>query len=103
MTQGGVYRLGINRARREVVVAHRKGVGGLVAHRDGGLVVTGRNVAQKAVDRTTMVVIQTAAPGRLSVRASCRVCGAPRSGVGCRAVAPGGAWRVKRARMTCRR
>jgi sugar lactone lactonase YvrE len=61
MTQGGVYRLGISRARREVVVAHRKGVGGLVAHRDGGLVVTGRNVAQKAVDGTTTVVMQTAA------------------------------------------
>ena len=61
MTQGGVFRLGTRHPRREVVVPHRKGVGGLVAHRDGGLVVAGRNVAHKAPDGTTTVIMQTAA------------------------------------------
>jgi gluconolactonase len=47
MTGGGVYRLASPGASPEVVVPHRKGIGGLVAHRDGGLVVAGRNVAHK--------------------------------------------------------
>jgi hypothetical protein len=38
VTGGGVYRDG------EVVVPTRRGVGGLVPHRDGGVVVTGRTV-----------------------------------------------------------
>lgn len=38
VTGGGVYRDG------EMVVAKRRGVGGLVPHRDGGVVVTGRTV-----------------------------------------------------------
>jgi len=38
VTGGGIYRDG------EVVVAKRRGVGGLVPHRDGGVVVTGRTV-----------------------------------------------------------
>jgi len=61
MIQGGVYRLAGSNPNPELVVAHRKGVGGLVAHRDGGLVVTGRNVANKAVDGTAKVIMHTAA------------------------------------------
>jgi sugar lactone lactonase YvrE len=61
MTQGGVYRVGGSRRQPEVVVAHRKGIGGLVAHRDGGLVVAGRNVAHKAADGTTTAIMHTAA------------------------------------------
>ena len=39
VTGGGVYRDG------DVVVPKRRGIGGLVPHRDGGVVVTGRTVA----------------------------------------------------------
>ena len=48
MTRGGVYRLADSGAAPEVVIPHRKGIGGLVAHAGGGLVVAGRNVAWKA-------------------------------------------------------
>jgi gluconolactonase len=49
MTIGGVYRLrpGDGERAPDVVIPHRKGIGGLVAHRDGGFVVSGRNVALK--------------------------------------------------------
>ena len=57
MTRGGVYRLAD--AGPEVVVPHRKAVGGLVAHADGGLVISGRNVAHKR-DGTTTVLLETA-------------------------------------------
>jgi gluconolactonase len=39
------------------VVEHRRGIGGVVRHRDGGVVVSGRNVAYKAPGRETAVLI----------------------------------------------
>jgi D-xylonolactonase len=59
MTGGGVYGYDGGDGRPEVVIAHRKGIGGLVAHRGGGLVVTGRNVAHKDADGTTTVILET--------------------------------------------
>jgi gluconolactonase len=59
MTGGGVYRYDGGDGRPEVVIAHRKGIGGLVAHRGGGLVVAGRNVAHKDADGTTTVILET--------------------------------------------
>jgi D-xylonolactonase len=59
MTGGGVYRYQGVDGRPEVVIAHRKGIGGLVAHRGGGLVVAGRNVAHKDADGTTTVILET--------------------------------------------
>jgi gluconolactonase len=50
MTRGGVFSLAEGSSHHEVVIAHRKGIGGLVAHRSGGLVVSGRNVSLKAGD-----------------------------------------------------
>jgi D-xylonolactonase len=59
MTGGGVYRYDGGDGRPEVVIAHRKGIGGLVAHRGGGLVVAGRNVAHKDANGTTTVILET--------------------------------------------
>jgi gluconolactonase len=55
MTLGGVYRLEAAGKEPEIVIPHRKGIGGLVAHRDGGLVVAGRNVAHKDGEHTGTV------------------------------------------------
>lgn len=60
MTRGGVYCGGRAGGSAELIIAHRKGIGGLVAHRDGGLVVTGRNVSVKGVDGETAVLLETA-------------------------------------------
>jgi gluconolactonase len=60
MTRGGVYRYTGAARGPEVVIAHRKGIGGLVAHGDSGLVIAGRNVAHKAPDGTTTVLLETA-------------------------------------------
>jgi len=43
VTQGGVYRLAPDGAR-STVVPKRRGIGGLVLHADGGVVVSGRDV-----------------------------------------------------------
>jgi xylono-1,5-lactonase len=43
VSQGGVHRLGINGVVG-IVVAKRRGVGGIVLHADGGVVITGRSV-----------------------------------------------------------
>jgi sugar lactone lactonase YvrE len=59
MTGGGVYRYDGAVGSPEVVIPHRKGIGGLVAHRSGGLVVAGRNVAHKGADGTTTVILAT--------------------------------------------
>ena len=59
MTGGGVYRYDGVDGRPDVVIPHRKGIGGLVAHRGGGLVVAGRNVAHKSADGTTTVILET--------------------------------------------
>jgi gluconolactonase len=53
---GGVYRFDPASGGTAVVIAHRKGIGGLVAHRDGGLVVAGRNVAHKNGEHTSTIL-----------------------------------------------
>jgi gluconolactonase len=59
MTHGGVFRLRPDSAGPETMIPHRKAIGGLVAHADGGLVISGRNVAVKAADGTTTVLLET--------------------------------------------
>ena len=63
MTAGGVYQLqvGGGPSEAELLIPHRKAIGGLVAHADGGFVISGRNVALKAVDGTTTVLLEAAA------------------------------------------
>jgi len=61
MTMGGVYRLPPGAASPETLIPHRKAIGGLVAHADGGFVVSGRNVSVKAPDGTTTVLLEAAA------------------------------------------
>jgi sugar lactone lactonase YvrE len=63
MTAGGVYRLPGGTGEAQVLVPYRKAIGGLVAHADGGLVVSGRNVSVKRGDATT--VLLEAAPDEL--------------------------------------
>ena len=54
---GGVYRLS-RRGEIETVVEHRRGIGGLALHEDGGLIVSGRNVAYKGpASRGTVVLL----------------------------------------------
>jgi gluconolactonase len=53
--QGGVYRW--SPAGVEEVLAKRRGIGGIVVHEDGGLVVTGRDVAHVR-DGDTRVVLE---------------------------------------------
>ena len=61
MIKGGVYRLADDAAGvAETLIPHRKAIGGLVAHANGGLVVSGRNVCVKAPDGTTTVLLETA-------------------------------------------
>jgi D-xylonolactonase len=60
MTVGGVFRLRADSAGPETLIPHRKAIGGLVAHADGGLVVSGRNVSVKAADGTTTVLLEAA-------------------------------------------
>ena len=59
MTEGGVYSYGLNGAPPELIIPHRKGIGGLVAHSAGGLVVAGRNVSLKGSDGATTVLLET--------------------------------------------
>lgn len=55
---GGVHCLGAAGDMR-VVVPHRRGIGGMVLHEDGGLVVSGRNIAYKApADQPTLVLLE---------------------------------------------
>lgn len=59
MTRGGLYGLAEPGAGPTLLVPHRKGIGGLVAHRSGGLVMAGRNIAHKtsgAEPRTTVLL-----------------------------------------------
>lgn len=59
---GGVYRRSPD-GEITVVVPKRRGVGGIALHADGGLVVSGRNIAHVAPDGTTRVVFDSDAPG----------------------------------------
>src|ERR1700722_3626269 len=61
MTAGGVYRLPPGATGPETLIPHRKAIGGLVAHADGGFVVSGRNVSIKGDDGTTTVLLEAAA------------------------------------------
>jgi gluconolactonase len=56
MTKGGVFRFAPGSDEPETVIPHRKAVGGLVAHADGGFVISGRNVSIKNGDRTTSLL-----------------------------------------------
>jgi gluconolactonase len=60
MTLGGVYQLPEGDVAPRLLVPHRKGVGGLVPHADGGLVISGRNIAHKVTGAT--ITIQETAP-----------------------------------------
>jgi sugar lactone lactonase YvrE len=56
MHLGGVHRFDPMTGESAVVIPHRKGIGGLVAHRDGGLVVAGRNVAHRCGEHTSIIL-----------------------------------------------
>src|SRR4030095_483848 len=51
---GGVYCLGAG-GQVTTVVEHRRGIGGMALHADGGLIVSGRNVAYKGPARPETV------------------------------------------------
>jgi D-xylonolactonase len=54
---GGVHVLDPQSGAVATIVEHRRGIGGIVLHRDGGLVVSGRNIAYKASGRPTAVLL----------------------------------------------
>lgn len=54
--RGGVFRLDSGGAVT-TVVEHRRGIGGLALHEDGGLIVSGRNIAYKGPARPGTAVI----------------------------------------------
>ncbi len=59
---GGVLSIGADRTLK-TVIAHRRGIGGIALHEEGGCVVTGRNVAYKKLDvagdaQPTIVLIE---------------------------------------------
>ena len=56
MTKGGVFRIAPGADQPETVIAHRKAIGGLVAHADGGLVISGRNISIKKGDQTVSLL-----------------------------------------------
>ena len=61
MYNGGVFTL--NGSAPAVLIPHRKGIGGLVGHADGGFVLAGRNVAHKRPSEPhapTTVLLETA-------------------------------------------
>lgn len=77
---GGVRRIDAD-GNVEVVVPKRRGVGGIALHADGGIVVSGRNIAH-VLDGTTRILFAPEAPGLndLFVDAAGRVlCGTVRS------------------------
>jgi sugar lactone lactonase YvrE len=59
MTRGGVYALADDGPPRQLM-AHRKAIGGLVAHADGGYVVSGRNIAHKYEDGAALQTVSLA-------------------------------------------
>lgn len=54
---GGVFVLKDTETGPTSIVQHRRGIGGLVRHQAGGLVVSGRNVAYKGSDIPSTVVL----------------------------------------------
>ena len=59
--RGGVYRLDTERGV-ETVVPRRKGVGGIVLHQDGGIVVSGRDLSHVHEGKTRTVFSAPDAP-----------------------------------------
>ena len=55
VVRGGVHRLRPD-GSVEVVVEHRRGVGGIALHADGGHVVSGRNVSWKRGTETVVLL-----------------------------------------------
>jgi D-xylonolactonase len=55
--QGGVYALDPTSGAVSTLVEHRRGIGGLALHAQGGLVVSGRNIAYKEAGRETQVLL----------------------------------------------
>lgn len=60
MLLGGVHHLHDGDVAPHVLIPHRKAIGGLVAHADGGLVISGRNVARKEIGGETVSLLETA-------------------------------------------
>ena len=59
---GGVFALGAG-GEIETLVEHRRGIGGIALHADGGLVVGGRNIAHKRGDETLVLLGQDSVDG----------------------------------------
>src|SRR3954451_4286387 len=53
---GGVHRLQADGSVTDVI-PHRKGIGGIAVHADGGFVISGRNVSWKRPDGETVVLL----------------------------------------------
>lgn len=62
VTRGGVYRRRRD-GRVETVVPRRRGVGGIVRHAEGGLVISGRNVCHVLEGRTRILFARDDVPG----------------------------------------
>jgi D-xylonolactonase len=65
VVRGGLFRL-VGDAPVEQVLEHRRGMGGVALHADGGYVVSGRNVAHKSATATTVLLDADPAAGRQS-------------------------------------
>jgi gluconolactonase len=57
---GGVFTLAEGADVPSPLIEHRKGIGGLVAHADGGFVVSGRNITHKRPDGSGVVLLEPA-------------------------------------------
>jgi gluconolactonase len=96
---GGVYRW--DDGAVETMVAKRRGVGGLVLHRDGGAVIGGRDIRHVAADGTQRLLLETPA----GVTGFNDLCATPTGGIvagglrfrpfGGEEPVPGGFWRLE--------
>ncbi len=66
VAHGGVHRLARS-GEITTVIPHRRGIGGMARHADGGLVVGGRNIAWKSLadDRSAVLLELDAIPGAI--------------------------------------
>ena len=55
---GGVWAVQLDTGEKSCVVEHRKGIGGLALHADGGYIISGRNLAWKRGDETFTLLDQ---------------------------------------------
>ena len=60
MLGGGVYTLAPGAETPTPLIEHRKGIGGLVPHADGGFVVSGRNITHKRPNGSGVVLLEPA-------------------------------------------